>query len=107
MMIDSYIFIHITFYSSCFPHRHHTDKILTEELSKQWCNGKYSLFRTQIFNYIHLFGVHIHATVCVCVEARWQTLEEDSRYHLGSKCQSHVVRLGGKCLYLLSHLTGS
>lgn len=50
---------------------------------------------------------YIYMPRCVCVEARWQTLEEDSRYHLGSKCQSHVVRLGGKCLYLLSHLTGS
>jgi hypothetical protein len=45
--------------------------------------------------------------VCVCVCVRdnmWQSVL--SFYYVGTRDRTLVIELGGKCLYILSHLAG-
>lgn len=49
--------------------------------------------------------------VCICVGLyKWRSENNFGvlvlSYHMGSECGTLVIRLGGKCLYLLSSLPG-
>lgn len=67
--------------------------------------GNVDYLEPGFLSYIYSFGGSIcGACHGVCGEARRQPLGYSSLYHVGSRYQIHVVRLGGQCLYLSSHL---
>lgn len=48
--------------------------------------------------------VRVHICNCALVVVRGQLTGICSFYYMGSWGQTQIVRIGGKCLYLLSHL---
>lgn len=52
-------------------------------------------------------GVCVHVYVCTCVPQDMNVGVRGQLVTLGSRNQLRVARLGGRCLYLLTHLTGA
>lgn len=107
IVIGSYIFIYISEYSSYFLLRH-MDRVLINTRSKQRCNRNVDYLEPRFLSYIYSFGESMcGACHGVCGEARCQPPGYSSLFHVGSRYQIHVVRLGGQCLDLSSHLSSS
>lgn len=64
---------------------------------------------TEEYSSILKKGLHLYC-VGPTMALMWKSEKNlwvlDLFYHLGSKDQTQVISLGGKCVYLLSHLTG-
>lgn len=96
--VDSYIFICISEYLSYS----HSQFSLTQELNSDVIeNVDYLVPRFLIYI---IWGIHMWCMPGMCGEARCQPLGDNCLYHVGPRCQIHIIRLSGQYLYLLSHL---